>query len=78
MVDSGAVLTEAERRQVVVDFNDTDVPAPDRCIHELVADRAAADPTAPAAEFGDERLTYGELDAAANRLAHRLVGAGVP
>ena len=76
-VDSGAVLTEAERRQVVVDFNDTDVPVPDRCIHELVADRATTDPTAPAAEFGDERLTYGELDAAANRLAHRLVGAGV-
>jgi amino acid adenylation domain-containing protein len=77
-VDSGAVLTEAERRQVVVEFNDTDVPVPtDRCVHELVAERAAASPSATAVEFGDERLTYAELDTAANRLAHRLVEAGV-
>ena len=78
MVAAGAVLTESERRQVVVEFNDTDLDvATDRCIHQLVADRAVETPEATAAEFGDDRLTYGELDRAANRLAGRLVEAGV-
>ena len=77
-VAAGAVLTESERRQVVVEFNDTDLDvATDRCIHQLVADRAVETPEATAAEFGDDRLTYGELDRAANRLAGRLVEAGV-
>ncbi len=41
---------------------------------EAVADRS---PSRPAVSFGESRLTYRELDDAANRLASRLLGAGV-
>ena len=38
---------------------------------------AAETPSAPAVTYGDRTLTYGELDARANRLAHRLQALGV-
>jgi len=40
------------------------------------AEQAARTPTAVAVTFGDEAVTYAELDARANRLAHRLVKLG--
>lgn len=46
-------------------------------LHELVARSAARDPNAVAVRAGDDRLTYGELDALANRIAHWLVAHGV-
>ncbi|WP_345668759.1 amino acid adenylation domain-containing protein [Streptomyces similanensis] len=52
--------------------------APTRCVHERVAERAAATPDAVAVVCGAERLTYAELNTRANRLAHHLrsLGAG--
>ncbi|WP_411084003.1 amino acid adenylation domain-containing protein [Streptomyces sp. cmx-18-6] len=52
--------------------------APERCVHELVEDRAAAAPDAIALVLGGQRLSYGALNARANRLAHHLraLGAG--
>ncbi|MFE6040843.1 amino acid adenylation domain-containing protein [Streptomyces sp. NPDC056452] len=50
--------------------------APDRCIHELVEDRAAATPDAIALVFGNQQLSYAELNARANRLAHHLRAHG--
>ncbi|MGB8508409.1 MAG: amino acid adenylation domain-containing protein, partial [Pyrinomonadaceae bacterium] len=47
------------------------------CIHHLFERQAARTPEALAVICGDETLTYGELDARSNRLAHRLVGCGV-
>ncbi|WP_432828475.1 amino acid adenylation domain-containing protein [Dactylosporangium sp. CA-092794] len=46
-------------------------------VHEVFQRRAAADPAATAVVFGTDRLTYAELDAAANRLAWHLLGLGV-
>ncbi|WP_441247692.1 amino acid adenylation domain-containing protein [Kitasatospora sp. McL0602] len=48
-----------------------------RCLHEIFEDRAAAAPGAPAVAAEDEQLSYGELDLRADRLAQRLVDAGV-
>ncbi len=42
------------------------------CIHTTVEQHAASRPAATALVLGDERLTYGELDRRANRLAHHL------
>jgi amino acid adenylation domain-containing protein/non-ribosomal peptide synthase protein (TIGR01720 family) len=72
------VMGEAERRRVVVEFNDTarDYPR-DTCIHELIEEQARLHPQAPAAVFEGRELSYTDLDARANRLAHRLQRLGV-
>jgi non-ribosomal peptide synthetase component F len=64
------VLPEAERRIVVEAWNRTEAEYPaDRCIHELFEEQAARAPGAVAVRFGEESLTYGELNERANRLA---------
>ncbi|HEY1575414.1 MAG TPA: amino acid adenylation domain-containing protein [Pseudonocardiaceae bacterium] len=50
---------------------------PGGTVHGRIADRARSHPTAVALRLGDDALTYGELDARANRLARRLVAGGV-
>ena len=72
------LLGEAERALVLEAWNRTaaEVPA-DRCIHELFEAQAARTPDAVAVRFEEESLTYAELNARANRLAHHLRGRGV-
>ena len=43
-----------------------------RCVHQLFEDQVAADPGSRSRVFEDQQLTYGELDARSNQLAHRL------
>jgi amino acid adenylation domain-containing protein len=72
------LLSPAERQQAVVEWNDSGSPdLSGRCVHELFEEQAARDPGAPALVFEGERLTRGELDAGANRLAWRLRELGV-
>ncbi|HEX7238659.1 MAG TPA: condensation domain-containing protein, partial [Longimicrobiaceae bacterium] len=72
-----AVLPGAERRRLLVEWNDTARPYPVRPVHELIAEQAAATPHAVALVAGDAHLTYAGLDALASRLAARLRAAGV-
>ncbi|HVG45387.1 MAG TPA: amino acid adenylation domain-containing protein, partial [Longimicrobium sp.] len=77
-VGSIDVLPEAERRQVVEEWNRTDAEYPaDRCIHELFEARAARAQEAVAVVYEGEALSYAELNARANQLAHHLRGHGV-
>ena len=73
-----SLLTAQARRQLLVDFRGRRVPrdGPDT-VEALVAAQAARTPEATAVVGGGQRLTYGELDARANRLAHRLRARGV-
>ncbi len=72
------MLTEDEQRQLLVAWNRTGADTPrDRCVHELFAAWAERTPEALAVAGGGRRLTYGELNAHANRLAHRLRALGV-
>jgi amino acid adenylation domain-containing protein len=72
------LLSKRERRQLVVDWNHTSVSFPrDCCIHELFEEQAAWHPERVAVLFQNEQLTYRELNARANRLAHRLRALGV-
>ncbi|MDB5903538.1 MAG: Non-ribosomal peptide synthetase component, partial [Betaproteobacteria bacterium] len=68
-----SVLTAPERRQLLVEWNDTQEAYPhDRCIHELFEAQVERTPDAIALQCGDARLSYAELNARSNRLAHRL------
>ena len=71
------VMAADEAAQLAA-WNATDREYPGtECIHELIARQAAATPHAVAVVFEDERVTYAELDARANRLANHLRGLGV-
>ncbi|HZI16055.1 MAG TPA: condensation domain-containing protein, partial [Myxococcus sp.] len=67
------LLREDERRQLLVEWNWTDAGFPEgACVHELFEAQAQRTPDAPALRFGAQSLSYRELDARANRLAHEL------
>ncbi|MBV9788895.1 MAG: amino acid adenylation domain-containing protein, partial [Chloroflexi bacterium] len=72
-----SLLTEAERQQQR-DWNAIAAPYPqDQCLHQLVAAQAAQTPDRDAVVFGDQTLTYADLNVRANQLAHRLQALGV-
>ncbi len=69
---------EAERNRVVSIWNQTRFRYPrDATVPECFARQAAATPDAVAVSFGGATLTYAELDARANQLAHELRDRGV-
>ncbi|MEG3938620.1 amino acid adenylation domain-containing protein [Microcoleus sp. S36b_A3] len=73
------LLSAAEQQQLLVDWNHTDTNYPqDACIHELFEAQAEQTPDAVALVFGEQQLTYQQLNSRANQLAHYLqtLGAG--
>jgi non-ribosomal peptide synthetase component F len=69
---------EAERNQLLVEWNSTSAPYPsEQTIHELFSTQAAIAPEAVAVECDGERLSYAELDRRANQLARCLERLGV-
>nr|QEO73623.1 phosphopantetheine-binding domain-containing pro [uncultured bacterium] len=71
------LLPEAERQQLLLEWNDTLAAYPRQAIHEVFESRAEEDPGAVAVVWEEERLTYGELNLRANRLARHLRRLGV-
>ena len=71
------LLSEAERKKIVVDWNQTASDYPHCCFHEIFEAQAARTPERPALRFNDRVLSYGELNEQANRLAHYLRRQGV-
>ena len=72
------LLTDTERKQLLLDWNHTLVDRPkDKCLHDLVEAQTERTPDAVAAEFEELRLSYRELNARANQLAHHLQKMGV-
>ncbi|HKV34448.1 MAG TPA: amino acid adenylation domain-containing protein [Pyrinomonadaceae bacterium] len=72
------LLSENEKRQLLIEWNDTAVPYPsERCVHELFEEQVEQRPDEVALLFEDERLTYRELNEQANRVANYLRAAGV-
>jgi len=72
-------MSASERERILVEFNGTDRPYPsDRPAHALIEEAVDRDPSALAVESpSGGRLTFGELEERANRLAHRLRAEGV-
>ncbi|UQI45639.1 amino acid adenylation domain-containing protein [Streptomyces sp. HU2014] len=73
-VSALTLLTAGERERLLTGWNPPPVAREeDRLLlHELVERWARTDGSAPAVRFEGAELSYGELDAAANRLAHVL------
>ncbi|MFE3627869.1 amino acid adenylation domain-containing protein [Streptomyces goshikiensis] len=71
-----ATLAAGEREALLAKGDDTGYAVPDTTVIDLFAEQAARTPGDTALVFEDERLSYAELDARANRLARALVARG--
>src|SRR5581483_1746574 len=72
------VLSESQRRQLLDEFNATQVTLPDtRRVHQMIEAQVASTATAVAVVYGDRSLTYQELNTRANQLAWYLQARGV-
>jgi len=67
------LIGEEEKKQILLKFNDTKANYPkDKTIHQLFEEQAEKTPDKAAVIYGDEKLTYMELNGKANRLARVL------
>ena len=72
------VQPEAERRQLLEEWNATRVEYPrEKCVHELFEEQVERSPESVAVAYEGGQLSYGELNARANRLARHLRKLGV-
>src|SRR6185437_607475 len=72
------LLSPQERQKLVVEWNATEASYPeDLCVHQLFEAQVDRNPEAVAVVFEDRSLSYGELNARANQLAHHLRSLGV-
>ncbi len=72
------MLTEEERQQILIDFNNTKADYPkDKTIHQLFEEQAEKTPDNIAVVYEDKSLTYRELNERANQVARVLRNKGV-
>ncbi|MEW6737016.1 MAG: amino acid adenylation domain-containing protein, partial [Acidobacteriota bacterium] len=71
------LLNESEHYQLLYEWNETSREYPEECIHRLFETQAAAYPDAVAVVYGEQQLSYRELNARANQLARHLRSLGV-
>ena len=71
------MLAEGERRRVLVEWNDTKRDYSKASVHELFEAQVERRPEAVALVWGEQQLSYGELNRRANQLAHELRCKGV-
>ncbi|MFC0055961.1 non-ribosomal peptide synthetase [Streptomyces actinomycinicus] len=71
------LLSETEYRRQIHELSGPAREIPDRRFHQLFEEQVAVRPTDTAAVQGDVSLTYAELNARANRVAHALLGRGL-
>ena len=72
------ILTEAERRQILIEWNTTQTDYPkDKCIHQLIEAKVEQAPGAIALICEDKRPTYQQINRQANQLAYYLQQQGV-
>ncbi|MFE0729509.1 amino acid adenylation domain-containing protein [Streptomyces antibioticus] len=76
-LDDCSAASPQELHTLAVEWNDTAVAQPERCVHELFAQQAARTPDAVALVAGAESVTYARLDERTRELAARLRRTGV-
>ena len=72
-----AMLSQDETRQLLVEWNPTEIECEQKCVHELFEERVAGRLNAVAVEYQGQELTYAELNRRANRLGRYLRTVGV-
>ncbi len=73
-----SLLSTDEREHLLTAWNRPLDPLPDsRCLHQIFENQAAQRPDAIALVFDEQQITYAELNARANQLAHRLRELGI-
>jgi amino acid adenylation domain-containing protein len=71
------LLTSSERRQLLVEWNETpQLLPPTPLVHELFAKHAIHRANAPALLFEEQTLTFDQINSRANQLAHHLLDCG--
>lgn len=76
-VDQLPILSQAEREQVLQQWNTTQCYPLEQCIHQLFERQVSQTPDAVALEYEGQHLSYRELNERANQLAHGLQALGV-
>ncbi|HEX7860699.1 MAG TPA: amino acid adenylation domain-containing protein [Verrucomicrobiae bacterium] len=71
------LLSDAERKQILHDWNATEAPIPNTTVHALFEEQATRNPNATALILEGRRVSYDELNRRANKLAHLLRARGV-
>ena len=72
-----SLLAFEERRQILIDWNDTACEVPHTTLPALFEAQVRRSPEATALVFEESTLTYAQLNAQANRLAHLLIAQGI-
>ena len=72
-----SILTAAERAQVLYGWNQTAAPFENICVHQAFEAQVRRSPDALALVCDAATLTYAQLNARANKVAHALIGMGV-
>ena len=73
-----SLLSEQERQQVLVEWNETDTKFPAQlCAHDLFEAQAEQTPDRAALAVGEDQFTYGQVERRSNQLAHYLRRLGV-
>lgn len=76
-IDQLNILSDSERQQLLVGWNQTQTNYPHQCIHQLFEAQVARTPDQIAVVFEQSQLTYRELNERSNQLAHYLRTKGV-
>jgi amino acid adenylation domain-containing protein len=77
-IDELPFMREAERQQLLVEWNDTAADGGrNGCVHELFEEQARKTPHAAAVQYDRRQWTYEDLNHRANQLAHYLRKLGV-
>ena len=71
------ILSSKERHQLLVEWNSTEQPVTKATLPSLFEAQVTCSPQAPALVFEEITLSYAELNARANQMAHYLIGQGV-
>ncbi|MEM7028583.1 MAG: amino acid adenylation domain-containing protein [Chloroflexota bacterium] len=72
-----SLLNPTEKQQILIDWNDTQAPYPQQSIPDLFEAQVEETPQATALLFGEQTMTFAELNQQANQLAHYLLAHNI-